>query len=178
MIATLLLWTGATPGAATSLVSVVARHSSMCLDASSGGPAPRAVVQWTCDGGPLRRWLVTDLGGGYVQVMAANSGLCLEGDMARLDDGAPAVQRNRTGGLHQRWLRADLGNGYLRFIAGHGGKCLKVANASRVPSAPSSTGTMPRRDPPTVEPHVGDAGRPIDRAACPCTATFRTSPMS
>jgi alpha-galactosidase len=118
--------------------TLTARHSGKLADVFNASTADGAnVVQWAANGQVNQRWRFVDAGGGYVTVVSANSGRCLDvyGGVTATGDGARIVQWACHGGTNQQWRVQDLGTGYLNLIARHSNKCLDVNGASTADGA-------------------------------------------
>jgi alpha-galactosidase len=118
--------------------TLTARHSGRLADVFNGSVADNAnVVQWAANGQSNQRWLLRDVGGGYVNIVSVNSGKCLDvyGGATATADGVRIVQWTCGTGTNQQWRVQDLGTGYVQFIARHSNKCLDVLNASTADGA-------------------------------------------
>jgi hypothetical protein len=74
----LVLAGGTSAFAATTLV---AQHSSKCLDVMGGPGATQdgaPLEQWPCTGQPNQSWTLNDAGGGQYELVASHSGKCAE----------------------------------------------------------------------------------------------------
>jgi hypothetical protein len=118
--------------------TLTARHSGKLADVFNASTADGAnVVQWAANGQTNQQWRFVDLGGGFFQVVSANSGKCLDvfGGTGATGDGVRVVQWACGTGTNQHWRLQDAGSGYLQLIARHSNKCLQVANASTADGA-------------------------------------------
>jgi hypothetical protein len=118
--------------------TLTARHSGKLADVFNASTTDGAnVVQWAANGQANQRWRLTDAGGGFVTIVSANSGRCLDvyGGVGATADGARVVQWACHGGTNQQWRVQDLGTGYVNLIARHSNKCLDVTGASTADGA-------------------------------------------
>lgn len=81
-------------------VTLLARHSHLCLTASA---TSTAVVQSTCDGGDGQRFAVEDVGGGAVRILARLGGGCLDVAGGSPADGARLLQWPCSGATNQQF---------------------------------------------------------------------------
>ncbi len=112
------------------------RHSNLCLDDYNYVVTPGAEVrQWTCNGLPVQDWLITDAGGGYVQIANRHSGLCLDDYNYVTTPGAEVRQWTCNGLPVQHWRVTDVGGGYSTLTNRHSGLCLDNYNFGTAPGA-------------------------------------------
>ncbi|MFC6018249.1 RICIN domain-containing protein [Plantactinospora solaniradicis] len=118
--------------------TLAARHSGKLVDVFNGSTADGAdVVQWTANGQANQQWRFRDAGGGYHQVVSANSGKCLDvyGGVGATGDGVRVTQWTCGTATNQQWRIQDLGTGYVQLVARHSGRCLDVLNAASTDGA-------------------------------------------
>jgi hypothetical protein len=108
---------------------VVARHSGKCLDVLGG---PRAtgndvpIEQWTCTGASNQFWTIKDVGAG-VELIAQNSGRCLEAADGGTINETPIEQRDCAGDPAQLWtMQTTAVAGEYKFVHVPSGRCLDV----------------------------------------------------
>jgi alpha-galactosidase len=121
-----------------STYTLTARHSGKVADVFNASMADNAnVVQWTANGQTNQRWQFRDLGGGYYNIVSANSGKCMDvfGGPTATGDGVRVEQWTCNGGTNQQWRIQDLGTGQVQLIARHSNKCLDVLNAAMTDGA-------------------------------------------
>jgi len=112
--------------------SLVARHSSKCLDVYGANKADGAnVVQWTCNSQSNQRWDLVATDSGYYTLRAAHSGKCLDVYGVSKADGASVVQWTCNSQSNQQWRLVQKDNGYFALAARHSGKCLDVDGAGK-----------------------------------------------
>ncbi|MEU9919014.1 RICIN domain-containing protein [Streptomyces sp. NPDC051001] len=68
-------------------------------------------------------------GGPYYNLVARNSGKCVDISEASSNDSVVALQYTCTGGLNQQWRMKDASSGYVSLITQHSGKCLEVGGS-------------------------------------------------
>jgi PKD repeat protein len=100
-------------------------NPTMCVNIKGGATASGTVaVQWPCGTASNEKFTVTSITGGYVQLVAEHSGLCLAQNGTAATN-APVVQLACTVGNTAQW---SLVGGTLRNRAS--GSCLDVPNGS------------------------------------------------
>jgi PKD repeat protein len=100
-------------------------NPTMCVNIKGGATASGTVaVQWPCGTASNEKFTVTSITGGYVQLVAEHSGLCLAQNGTATTN-APVVQLACTVGNTAQW---SLAGGTLRNRAS--GSCLDVPNGS------------------------------------------------
>lgn len=102
-------WTLTVPapvGVVTQTTQVISVHSGKCLDVT-GGPAATGngvqIEQWTCSGQSNEAWTVKDMGNGQYELIASNSGKCLDITNSSTVSGTPVRQMDCTGQPNQLW---------------------------------------------------------------------------
>jgi hypothetical protein len=75
------------------------------------------------------------VGGGFVQLVAQNSGRCLDVSGGATADGARVLQWACHSGTNQQWQLQAAGDGYVRVVARHSGGCLDVSGSSTADGA-------------------------------------------
>lgn len=71
-----------------------------------------------------QQWQFRDAGDGFVIIMSAYSGKCLDVDGYREDEGAVVHQWKHTGALNQHWRLTELDDGSYNICARHSGHVL------------------------------------------------------
>lgn len=120
-------WSLQVPGVTTT---VVAKHSGKCLDVVGGPEATGNGVkidQWSCTGQPDQIWQVKDMGNGQYQLIANNSGKCLDLDDGSTANGVQLQQWDCAPGDKQLWTFEPQSDGYNRIVSVASGKCVDVA---------------------------------------------------
>ena len=109
-------------------------HSSLCVNIRGNSTASGALaIQWPCGNGSNEKFTVKTIAGGYVQLVAQHSGLCLAQD-STATSGAGVVQLACTGGNTTQW---SLVGATIRNRAS--GACLDVPNNSTTQDTPLLT---------------------------------------
>jgi len=109
-------------------VIFTARHSNLCLavaGASTTGGA--AVVQQLCSGALEQSWYSVDVGGGFRQLVSAQSDQCLAVAGASTADSAAIVQEPCVAGAaHQQFSLSPATGSPVRITARVSGKCVDI----------------------------------------------------
>lgn len=122
---------------------ITSRSSGRCVSAS--GPAGSTIVQRSCGATPNDQFGVAAAGGapatralpqqwsparpngaGVANLVATNSGQCIDVDGGSTAVDAKVVQTSCAGTASQTWAPVALGNGYYHLVAQHSGKCLSL----------------------------------------------------
>ncbi|HEY8101101.1 MAG TPA: RICIN domain-containing protein [Burkholderiaceae bacterium] len=100
-------WALTVPAAtATATTQVISVHSGKCLDVTGGTAATGngvPIEQWTCSGQSNEAWTVKDMGNGQYELIASNSGKCLDITNSSTVSGTPVQQMSCTGQPNQLW---------------------------------------------------------------------------
>ncbi len=113
---------------------VVATHSGQCLDVR-GGPQATGndvpIEQWTCTGATNQYWTFKDVGAG-VELMAQNSGRCIEAADGGTINGTAIEQRDCTGDPPQLWtMQPTAVAGEYQLVNVPSGRCLDVTGGPK-----------------------------------------------
>jgi hypothetical protein len=128
--------TGTISGLTGGNNTVVARHSSKCIDDPGYSTSNSvAVVQYTCNGGSNQQWRLQNLNNGYYQIVNRYSEKCLDVKGASTATNAVVQQYTCSSGYNQQWQLASLSSSYYELISRNSGMCLDVASASTADSA-------------------------------------------
>jgi hypothetical protein len=118
--------------------TIVAKHSGKCLDVRGGVTATgdgAPVEQWTCSGQANQAWTLQRVGaGGNFEIIASNSGKCLDMYNNGSANGTAIQQMTCTGQSNQLWRLKSLGGGLYQIIAANNPHCLDVTGG------PAATG--------------------------------------
>ncbi|RZU23894.1 RICIN domain-containing protein [Streptomyces sp. BK239] len=121
---------GTVTGTSAAYGTLAARHSGKCADVTSQSLWPGAQIkQWTCNGGANQRYWSKPVGGGYHQLVARNSSLCV-----RENAGTVTQENCDAAAAGQQWSLTAAG-GYVTVKSRATGKCLDVNGASTADSA-------------------------------------------
>jgi hypothetical protein len=127
----------ASPSALAATTTIVAQHSSKCLDVR-GGPTAIAdgalIEQWSCTGQSNQAWTLTDRGNGQYQLAASSSGKCVEVINGATTNGAGIQQATCSGLSRQLWNIRSKGGGQYEIVSVSSGRCLDVTGG------PTATG--------------------------------------
>jgi sugar lactone lactonase YvrE len=117
--------------ASTAARPVIAKHSNKCLDVIGGPGATQdgaLIEQWSCTGQVNQDWTIRERGNGTFELIARNSGKCLDVRDANPNNEALIQQSTCNGQSSQLWRMEPLSNqGEYRFktvLAGE--RCLDV----------------------------------------------------
>jgi hypothetical protein len=113
---------------------VISAYSGKCLDVT-GGPAATGngvqIEQWTCSGQSNEAWAVKDMGNGLYELIASNSGKCLDIANSSTDDDTPVRQMDCTGQPNQLWKLLGTNVRQFQLISAllppRGQNCLSIA---------------------------------------------------
>ncbi|QEO13398.1 family 43 glycosylhydrolase [Agromyces intestinalis] len=120
---------GTISGQGGSYQTVKARHSGKCADITSASGATGAQLkQWGCNGGSNQAFWFKDAGGGYVNLVARHSNLCLQ------ENASTVTQENCGTGTNQQWQVQTSGS-YVQIQSRATGECLDVNGASTADGA-------------------------------------------
>jgi lysophospholipase L1-like esterase len=133
-------WALTVPAAAppsTIVGPVVAQHSGKCLDVR-GGVAATAngvlIEQWSCTGLSNQSWTLKDMGSSQYQLIAGNSGKCLDLVGGGTGNGNGIQQSDCLNVARQLWKVVSLGSGQNQIISVAANRCLDVTGG------PTATG--------------------------------------
>lgn len=119
----------ATPDADAATTTIVAQHSSKCLDVRGGPQATQdgaLIEQWGCTGQPNQAWTLNDRGNQQYELVASNSSKCVEVIGGSTERGAGIHQATCSGAPAQLWqLRSKSANVY-EIVNVPSGRCLDV----------------------------------------------------
>lgn len=102
-------------------------HSDRVVDVKDGSTANgTAIIQYGYHGGPMQRFRLEPVGGGYVRIVAQHSGKVLDVSGVSTANGARIVQWDWWGGDNQRFWAETYGIGEIKLTAKHSGKVLEV----------------------------------------------------
>jgi hypothetical protein len=125
-----LLVSGA--ASASAATTLVAQHSTQCLDVMGGPGATQegaSLEQWPCTGQPNQSWTLNDAGGGQFELVASHSGKCAEVVNGGTANGSLVKQATCTREPKQLWRlrsKASASNLFeLINVPSH--RCLDVA---------------------------------------------------
>jgi hypothetical protein len=119
-------------------VSMVAMHSSKCLDVPGASLSDGVQLQqFGCHGGTNQQWRIEPVGADTYQVKSVSSGKCLDVWGASIDDLAAVTQFTCHGGTNQLWRldASPLPGQTVTLSSARSGKCLDVAASSWADSA-------------------------------------------
>ncbi|GGZ32052.1 RICIN domain-containing protein [Streptomyces poonensis] len=121
---------GTVTGTSATYNTLVARHSGRCADVTSQSQWPGAQLkQYDCNGGGNQRFWFRPVGGGYHQLAARHSSLCVR------ENAASVTQENcDASATAQQWSVTSTG-GYVTVRSRATGECLDVNGASTADSA-------------------------------------------
>ncbi|HET9143478.1 RICIN domain-containing protein [Actinophytocola sp.] len=151
---------------------IVVKHSGKCLDVRGGPQAVQdgaVIEQWQCTTAANQNWTLRDAGNGQVQLVAQNSGKCIQPVDGGTANSTALEQRTCASTAIQLWTRQNTaGAGEYRFVHVPSNRCLDVQLAGLtdgVPAIifdctgnPNQTWTIgaPTQAPPTVEVRNGE----------------------
>jgi hypothetical protein len=120
------------PAANTTIVGVA---SDKCVQfAGANTDDARAEIR-TCNGSKAQQFHLQSVAGGYVTIVNALSGKCLEINKDSVEDSAPAGQAACQGRPSQQWIVADGVGDTIKLVARHSGKVLDIANEEKADGA-------------------------------------------
>ncbi|MCZ4608136.1 RICIN domain-containing protein [Streptomyces sp. Lzd4kr] len=122
--------TGAISGTSATYNTLVARHSGRCADVTSQSQWQGAQLkQYDCNGGTNQKYWFKSVGGGYYQLMARHSSLCVQ------ENASTVTQENcNASSTAQQWSVTTSGS-YVAVVSRASGECLDVNGASTANSA-------------------------------------------
>ncbi len=121
---------GTVTGQGGPFETLTARHSGKCADVTSQSLLEGALLkQYACNGGGNQKFWFKDAGGGYVQLMARHSSLCLT------ETSSTVEQHLCSTDTAQQWRVTQGSDGYATLTARASGECLDVSDASTADSA-------------------------------------------
>jgi hypothetical protein len=101
--------------------------SGKCLDVSSSSTADGAKVQeWSCNGTQAQVFHVTQVGGGYYEIVNVHSNKALDIRDVSTQENAPLQQWGYGGGANQQFSIVDRGGGQYSLHPRHTGMALDV----------------------------------------------------
>ncbi|MDL2080318.1 RICIN domain-containing protein [Streptomyces sp. GXMU-J15] len=121
---------GTVSGVSATYQTLIARHSGKCADVTSQSQWRGAQIkQWDCNGGNNQKYWFKPVGGGYYQLVARHSSLCLRENASTVtqEDCAASVAA-------QQWSVTTTGS-YVNVVSRASGECLDVSGASTANSA-------------------------------------------
>ncbi|HZF90354.1 RICIN domain-containing protein [Streptomyces sp.] len=122
--------TGTVAGTSATYHTLAARHSGRCADVTSQSPwAGAQIKQYDCNGGGNQKYWFKSLGGGYHQLVARHSSLCVQ------ENAGTVTQENcDSAATGQQWSLTTTGS-YVTLRSRATGECLDVNGASTANSA-------------------------------------------
>jgi hypothetical protein len=114
---------------ASAATTVVAQHSSKCLDVRGGPQATNdgaPLEQWTCTGASNQSWTFNDTGAGLFEAVASNSGKCMEAAGGGTADGTAIQQATCNRQPRQLWRLHEAGAGVFEIVHVASGRCLDI----------------------------------------------------
>lgn len=110
---------------------LVARHSGSCLDVRGGPQATQdgaVIEQWHCTGASNQSWTLRDAGSGQIQLVALNSGKCVQPVGGGTVNATGLEQRTcDSAATTQRWMRQSTATaGEYRFVHVPSNRCLDI----------------------------------------------------
>ncbi|MER7572390.1 RICIN domain-containing protein [Streptomyces sp. NPDC126514] len=122
--------TGSLTGTGATYQSLTARHSGRCADVTGQSQWQGAQLkQYDCNGGGNQRFWFKPVGGGYVQLMARHSSLCVQENANTVTQETCAASA-----AGQQWSLTTTGS-HVTVVARTTGECLDVNGASTANSA-------------------------------------------
>lgn len=116
------------PGISYKLVN---HNSFMPMDVQGASLADGArIIQNSDSGGASQQWSLTNVGGGYFNLLNIQSGKLLGVQGSSTSNSAAILQNAGTGGLNQQWVFKGTGNGYYKLINRNSGKVIDVSGSS------------------------------------------------
>ncbi|WP_328874598.1 RICIN domain-containing protein [Streptomyces sp. NBC_00287] len=122
--------TGTVSGTSATYNTLIARHSGRCADVTSQSQWQGAQLkQYDCNGGTHQKYWFKPVGGGYYQLMARHSSLCVR------ENASTVTQENcNASATNQQWSMTSTGS-YVNVVSRATGECLDVNGASTANSA-------------------------------------------
>nr|WBO81152.1 RICIN domain-containing protein [Streptomyces sp. SBE_14.2] len=121
---------GTVSGTSATYQTLIARHSGKCADVTSQSQWQGAQIkQWDCNSGNNQKYWFKPVGGGYYQLVARHSSLCLRENASTVtqEDCAASV-------AGQQWSVTTTGS-YVNVVSRASGECLDVSGGSTANSA-------------------------------------------
>ena len=114
------------------LYTIVAKCSNKALDVAEWSTTHGTNIhQWGLgDNQANQQWRFEDAGDGYVAIVSAHSGFCLDVDWGKTEDGVNVLQYDNNKTANQLWKLEAQGNGYYKITNKNSGKVLDVSAAS------------------------------------------------
>jgi hypothetical protein len=107
-------------GVTATTTRIVSAASSKCLDVT-GGPTAIGngipIEQWTCSGQSNEAWTVKDMGNAQYEIIASNSGKCLDITNSNPASGTPIQQMDCNGQANQLWKLLSTGHRNFQLIS-------------------------------------------------------------
>jgi hypothetical protein len=113
------------PGASYTIVGV---GSSKCLQFVGANTDDARGEIRTCNASKAQQFHLQPVAGGYVSIVNALSGKCIDVGNESVDDSSPVGQFPCHGRANQNWIVADAGPDTIKLVARHSGKVLDVGN--------------------------------------------------
>jgi hypothetical protein len=118
---------------------IVVKHSGLCLDVRGGPQATNdgaLIEQWTCTGATNQNWTMRPAGSGQIELVAENSGKCIQTVAGGTVNQTGLEQRACDGSAGQRWTRQNLAAGLeYRFQHVQSNRCLDIPGSSTAAGA-------------------------------------------
>ncbi|MGX1134060.1 hypothetical protein RKD49_006250 [Streptomyces glaucescens] len=116
---------GTVTGTGAAYQTLVARHSGRCADVTSQSQwAGAQIKQYDCNGGNNQKYWFRSVGGGYYQLAARHSSLCVQ------ENASTVTQENCAGSAtSQQWSLTTTGS-YVTVRSRATGECLDVNGGS------------------------------------------------
>ncbi|MGW0187827.1 RICIN domain-containing protein [Streptomyces sp. NPDC003362] len=116
---------GTVTGTGAAYQTLVARHSGRCADVTSQSQwAGAQIKQYDCNGGSNQKYWFRSVGGGYYQLAARHSSLCVQ------ENASTVTQENCAGSAtSQQWSLTTTGS-YVTVRSRATGECLDVNGGS------------------------------------------------
>jgi hypothetical protein len=124
---------GSTAHAETT--TIIAKHSGKCLDVRGGNGATgngARIEQWTCAGPAAtnQAWTLKDMGNAQYELIASNSGKCVDILNGGTANGTAIQQLDCSGESKQLWRLNSQGSGRYQIISVSSGRCLDVTGGN------------------------------------------------
>ncbi|MFD7456921.1 MULTISPECIES: RICIN domain-containing protein [unclassified Streptomyces] len=125
---------GTVTGTGAAYQTLVARHSGRCADVTSQSQwAGAQIKQYDCNGGNNQKYWLKSVGGGYYQLAARHSSLCVQ------ENASTVTQENCAGSAtSQQWSLTTTGS-YVTVRSRATGECLDVNGGSTANGAATIT---------------------------------------
>ncbi|HEV2780879.1 MAG TPA: RICIN domain-containing protein [Actinophytocola sp.] len=151
---------------------LIVKHSGKCLDVRGGPQAIHdgaVIEQWHCTTASNQNWTLRDVGNGQIQLIAQNSGKCVQTVGGGTANSTGLEQMTCSSTAAQRWVRQSTAIvGEYRFVHVPSGRCLDIQRSELsdgglalifdCKGSPNQTWTvgMSVPAPPTVEVRNGE----------------------